>query len=892
MRLNLSLFALLSLFATNADSLEVNECPIAAFLPFSGRQENRFENILDYSGQYNLFSPQSVSRLSYSYAAAMMVAIEHFNNKNTSIVPELDDLHHCPVQLSPVLVDSQADGKVSVRQLWDLTASESTKPCAILGPLNEQANFDLTAAANAFDVPMVTYFVENELLVSKKGTLGVTLSLRARSKAMAAYLDDRGFLSIWHTATRQGSSLAQGIIDQKTENLEVQVFRDNFGEDITEKLELMKSTGYRTIFLSVWEPAALPGYASKLDQLGMLESEFVYFLAADLVPTDSLESLYGEQIPGSSLDKLLSGALVFDVLDGYRQPNVSDAFYDTLMNQSDEWFEDLNDAVPSTTFYRSTPEFFRQSPPANFASFMFDAVMTIGFGACNIATATNSSVLSTSRERKLQLQTQDDFAAKGELLRQMKSISFHGASGIVDFGLEEEGDIRNAEDLTIGLYNIIPNELNQNTSKRSYATVLVGNYTEAQGWMELRKITYRDGSELVPIVFRQVLDENHISPGVRALGLVLMGIAIILPIICLILLRKLDKDQVVLRAQPFFLRVLCVGAILMSGSIFTLSWDEGANISDWYLDLFCMLTPWFFFLGQILTFCALFTKLWRVDKVLQFRRTAVTILNVMKPTLVLLFLTLAILVAWTIVDPYKWERRDVSEIPYETFGECTNEHFWAFFGPLVGLLFFAEALTFYFAWKTADVPEDFRDSAAVSYASFAQLQSFAVGIPMLAVLGTASVDATYFGRVFLIWIFAVSSVAVVVGPKLTKAIKLRRQPELRAPRKRVSVTGLYTPGLNTTDLGDSRQSNFSLAAVSSNTSNVPNVSNMSNGSTASSEKQYKIERLDQDHSDSLDEIIKESDDDFSDDSMSRGARNDQILKFAKLYRQSSMKDIT
>lgn len=884
------------------NSLEINECPIAAFLPFSGRygsgasinlfdnlqrlfarQQNQFENNVDYPGQYNVFSPQSVSRLSYNYAATMMMAIEHFNNKNTSIVPELENLNDCPVQLSPVLVDSQADGKESVRQLWDLTASELTTPCAILGPLDEQANFDLIAAANAFDVPMVSYFVENELLVAKKGTLGMTLSLRARAKAMASYLEDREFLSIWHTATRQGSSLAQRILEQKTEKLEVKAFRDNFGEDITEKLERMKSSGFRTIFLSVWETAALPGYASKLDELGMLESEYVYFLAPDLVPTDTLETLYGEQIPGSPLDKLLSGALVFDVLDGYRQPNISDVFSEAYFGQSDEWFDDLNDAVPSTTFYRSTPEFFRQSPPANFASFMYDSVMTIGFGACNIATADNSSSLASPQERMLQLQTQDDFAAKGELLRQMKSISFNGASGYVDFGLEEEGDVRNGEELMVGLYNVIPNELNQNTSMRSFTTVLVGSYTEAQGWTELRNITYRDGSALFPTAVREVLDENHISPGVRALGLALMGIAIILPVVCLILLRKLDKDQVVLRAQPFFLRVLCVGAILMSGSIFTLSWDEGANVSDGYLDLLCILTPWFFFLGQILTFCALFTKLWRVDKVLQFRRTAVTILNVMKPTLVLLFLTLSILVTWTIVDPYKWERREVSDIPYETFGECTNEHFWAFFGPLVGLLFFAEALTFYFAWKTADVPEDFRDSAAVSYASFAQLQSFAVGIPMLAVLGTASVDATYFGRVFLIWIFAVSSVAVVVGPKLAKAIKLRRNPELRAPRKRVSVTGLYTPGATIRETNHS----VSAAAGSYGWQQASAGSNLSNASIVSSEKKYKIESLDQDNSESLDEIIKQSDDDFS-DSMSRGARNDQILKFAKLYRESSM----
>ena len=62
---------------------------------------------------------------------------------------------------------------------------------------------------------------------------------------------------------------------------------------------------------------------------------------------------------------------------------------------------------------------------------------------------------------------------------------------------------------------------------------------------------------------------------------------------------------------------------------------------------------------------------------------------------------------------------------------------------------------------------------------------------MIAVLGTSSADATYFGRIFLIEIFAVSSVVVVVGPKVIKAIRIRRNPELGRTKGRVNVTGIY-----------------------------------------------------------------------------------------------------
>jgi len=122
----------------------------------------------------------------------------------------------------------------------------------------------------------------------------------------------------------------------------------------------------------------------------------------------------------------------------------------------------------------------------------------------------------------------------------------------------------------------------------------------------------------------------------------------------------------------------------------------------------------------------------------------------------------------------------------------------------------------YFAWKTEDVPEDFRDSGAVMYACFAQLQSWAIGVPMLIVLGTSSTDATYFGRVFLIEIFAVSSVVVVVGPKVIKAFRIRRNPELGRKKGRVNVSGIYQPPV-TNSINTAAAASFRLSKGSSQT---------------------------------------------------------------------------
>ena len=275
-----------------------------------------------------------------------------------------------------------------------------------------------------------------------------------------------------------------------------------------------------------------------------------------------------------------------------------------------------------------------------------------------------------------------------------------------------------------------------------------------------------------------------------------MGFDWLLALVSIALLGWFRKDPIVQRGQPFFMQILCLGSIITSAAIFTLSWDEDAGWTNRQLSIACSLTPWFFFTGHILIFCSLFIKLWRVDRVLQFKRTAVTISSAMWPLVVFLVITLSILLAQSVYDPWSWERHIVKEIPAETYGKCQSNHAWAFFGPLTAIIFIAEGIALHFAWRTADIQEDFRDSEAIMYTCLVQIQAWAVGVPMLVALGYTSADATYFARIFLTWIFSLSSVALIVCPKIFRAIQIRRNPELGNRKGRVSVTGLYEPSSN------------------------------------------------------------------------------------------------
>ena len=93
------------------------------------------------------------------------------------------------------------------------------------------------------------------------------------------------------------------------------------------------------------------------------------------------------------------------------------------------------------------------------------------------------------------------------------------------------------------------------------------------------------------------MEPNYLSDFVRGVGLFLWALAFVLALLGGIGIWILRHDRPVQMAQPIFLMAQCAGSILTGASIVTLSWDEGAGWTDSQLDIACVLTPWFFFVG-------------------------------------------------------------------------------------------------------------------------------------------------------------------------------------------------------------------------------------------------------------------------------------------------------
>ena len=98
-------------------------------------------------------------------------------------------------------------------------------------------------------------------------------------------------------------------------------------------------------------------------------------------------------------------------------------------------------------------------------------------------------------------------------------------------------------------------------------------------------------------------------------------------VLCFLVYRNREHD--VLKAmQPGFLIAICFGVGIMALTIAMLSWVN-LDVSDNVKDAACMAQPWFLSMGFTIVMSALFTKLWRLNKVvflaLNFRRKEVPV---------------------------------------------------------------------------------------------------------------------------------------------------------------------------------------------------------------------------------------------------------------------------
>mmetsp|Transcript_7044 Transcript_7044/g.16456 ORF Transcript_7044/g.16456 Transcript_7044/m.16456 type:complete len:774 (+) Transcript_7044:155-2476(+) len=333
----------------------------------------------------------------------------------------------------------------------------------------------------------------------------------------------------------------------------------------------------------------------------------------------------------------------------------------------------------------------------------------------------------------------------------------------------------------------------------------------------------------------EYVDCLYIPEGLFLAGYVVAGINYTLCVLGVVLLYIYRKKKVVSIAQPFFLGLILVGALVDTTSIIFMSRDN-LGYSNENLDRSCMAWTWLLGMGQMMTTTTLVAKMARVKAVIgigdraAIRRTSVTVRDVSGFIVGGLVLDAIILTVWAVQDPYHWTisvvSRDFEDTILQARGECSSngENYWIY--PVVLLLLHLTVLIYgnILAWQTRRFHQ-ISDSRMVAVSLFNSIQLLMVAAIMLS-LSDDNVAISYVVRASYAFLNNVGVVVLIVGPKLYKCITGKGDiiPNIHAVASRAAG--------NRASFNDDHHTHVSGFAVpSQRTQNYSTVSGLDQGSS-------------------------------------------------------------
>lgn len=286
-----------------------------------------------------------------------------------------------------------------------------------------------------------------------------------------------------------------------------------------------------------------------------------------------------------------------------------------------------------------------------------------------------------------------------------------------------------------------------------------------------------------------VQDMNYIGQW-RILGYTLAGIVITMSLFFAMWTLINFHTRVVKASQPIFLLMICVGTLIMASTIFPLGIDD-EHTSDRGCDIACMASPWLYSIGFVISFSALFSKTWRVNKVFHnpshFRRVRVTEADVLKPFVALLVANVIVLICWTTLNPLRFERQPHSGTDnwnrvYKSFyGSCVSsshredgyEGSAIYVVLLVAINLIALVIAAIQGYEARHIHVEFSESQYIAFAVVCLLEAFLVGVPIIFLLQENPVSS-FIVKTILIFFTSAAVLLFSFVPKLVRAKDVKR----------------------------------------------------------------------------------------------------------------------
>jgi hypothetical protein len=136
-------------------------------------------------------------------------------------------------------------------------------------------------------------------------------------------------------------------------------------------------------------------------------------------------------------------------------------------------------------------------------------------------------------------------------------------------------------------------------------------------WSQATPFIYADGGTHPPLLLRDIPEQNYLNKDIRAAGLALMSIALLIVTTATLWIAYNRRHNVIIAAQPVFLYTICFGSAILAFDIWLISHDESNGWDTDMLSKVCAASTWIDSTGHMLIYLAIFTKVRRkqlIDK--------------------------------------------------------------------------------------------------------------------------------------------------------------------------------------------------------------------------------------------------------------------------------------
>ena len=283
---------------------------------------------------------------------------------------------------------------------------------------------------------------------------------------------------------------------------------------------------------------------------------------------------------------------------------------------------------------------------------------------------------------------------------------------------------------------------------------------------------------LIPLELPALDVDENLLGNLKWVGWCCFGVVAVAALACVVWTVSHRTCAVVRAAQPFFLIMVATGVLITSSSLVPLSFDDGGVGSEMMGSTrsvgICMATPWLAFCGFTVTFSALFSKTWRVNRLFHARASCVRIQlserDVLMPFLVLLTGNIVVLLCWTLLDPLTYARLEHDGTDYwnrviSTYGACRSDRVVAYLVPLAVMNVSVVAVACWQAVQTRNIESEFSEAKYIGLAVASLFQGFCTGIPVVVVVMDLP-RAYYMVLTIVIFLLCMTVLLLIFLPKI------------------------------------------------------------------------------------------------------------------------------